>query len=116
MYLNNKLLAIYNSTKPTLTDQAGANETDINIIVGRMGISGHVPGNNKEPMQGDFTQFPADLRSMIETSRSIENVRKRLPQQLAELPMERLLTLTPDEITNILTPPAPTPEPKGEPK
>lgn len=111
-YQRNKLAAIFNNTMPTKTDQADAKNTDINIIVGQAAISGTVPGRNKEPIYADFSQLPTDLREMIETTRNIETLRKTLPPQLREKPIEELLTLTPDAIAQILTPtPAPTPAP-----
>lgn len=112
VYKRNKERAIYHSTEPTMTDQAGARETDINVIVGRFGISNQIPTNGQPPMYGDFSHLPEDLRGFIETAQSYEERRAALPEQLRNMPIEELLALTPEELTNKLTPPAPTPEPK----
>lgn len=113
IYHDNKARARTRNTQPTLTDQSQARETDINVIVGRYGISGQVPAPAQEPMYGDFSNVPTDLRAAIETARQLETHRKQLPQQLAEMPLEQILALTPEQLTNILTPPAPTPAPEG---
>lgn len=102
------------NTEPSLADQSGARETDINVIVGRYGITGAATQTTKSPMYGDFTNFPNDLRDMIETSRTMEDLRERLPDQLKGKPLEELLTLTPDQLNDILKPPAPPPAPPGE--
>lgn len=106
-YRRNKSRAVYEETMPSLADQSGANDTNINVIVKRYAQTGIVPGNTRSPMGGDFTSLPEDLRSMIETSRSLKETRKRLPEGLRDMPVEQLLTLTTDELTRILTPPKP---------
>lgn len=106
-YAQNKTRAIYRDTTPTKTDQAGARESDINIIVGQQLITGYAPGAKKQPMYEDFSQLPTDLREMIERSRNMENMRNRLPPQLREMPLEQLLMLNKDELTRILTPEKP---------
>lgn len=113
-YRTNKAKAVFNNTEPSLTDQSQAKDTDINVIVKRYGVHGTAPGINGEPLYGDFTNIPTDLRTMIETSRELENYRRKLPKQLAELPIEELIALTPEKLTSILTPPAPTPEPNKD--
>lgn len=96
------------TTKPSLTDQSQAKATDINVIVKSM-LRGSQPTSSAHPIYGDFSNLPQDLRAMIEQTRSIEKLRKSLPQQLRERPIEELLSLTPDELANILQPPAPAP-------
>lgn len=108
-YYANKRRSIYVDATPTKTDQAGANQSDINIIVGQQLVTGYAPGSPKPPMYEDFTQFPTDLREMLETSRKTKELRARLPKELREKPLEELLTLTTDAITRIITPP-PDPE------
>jgi len=118
IYKRNKERAIYRNTEPTMTDQAGANETDINVIVGRFMVSNQLPANGQEPIYGDFTNLPEDLRGFIETAQSLAEKRAELPEVLRDMPIEELLALTPEELTNKLTPPAPTPdnkEPNNEP-
>lgn len=117
IYLKNKARAIYMDDTPTMTDQAGARETDINVIVGRYGISGQVHGNQKEPMYGDFSNLPDGLREFIETAKTYEERRAELPEQLRGMDPEELLALTPEELTRKLTPEPPATEPKeGETK
>jgi len=108
-YQMNRLRAQTKHVKPTRTDQSQAKDTDINVIVGKFLTNGVVPGNNAKPMSGDFTGLPSDLRGMIETSREMEKKRRQLPPALREMPIDELLALTPDKLTSILTPPAPTP-------
>lgn len=120
IYQRNKARAIYRNTEPTMTDQAGAKETDINVIVGRFMVSNQLPTTGQEPIYGDFTNLPEDLRGFIETAQSLAEKRAELPEALRDMPIEELLALTPEELTNKLTPPAPTPdndnkEPNNEP-
>lgn len=112
----NKQRAIYRDTSPTLTDQSQAEETNINVIVKRYAVTGAAPGAAGEPLYGDWTQLPGGLRDMIEASRDIKELRKKLPKELAELPVTDLLKLSPADIERILAPPAPTPEPTEEKK
>lgn len=111
-YKLNKERAKFTNTEPTMTDQAGARETDINVIVARYGISAQMPVAGAQPMYGDFTALPEDLREYIETARSFANHRQNLPEAIRDMPIEELLALTPEELTNKLTPPAPTPADK----
>ena len=94
---------------PSLTEQSLANDTDINIIVQKFRTTGRVPAAQNQPMAGDFTHLPTDLRGFIETAKSIKETRRQLPPQLRDMPMEELLTLTHDKLTHILTP-APKPD------
>lgn len=113
-YRANKLASRTRNTDPTKTDQSQANDTDINVIVKRYKSSGVAPGAHSQPIYEDFSQLPRGLRDMLDAVKSLPMLRKQLPQPLAEMPMEELLSLTPDKLTSILTPPAP--EPAKEPK
>lgn len=114
-YFDNKQKAKYRSAKPTLTDQAGANDTDINVIVKKFTISGQAPGTTKEAVFADFTEMPTNLRDMIEAGRSLQRELGKLPQQLRDLSVDELLSLTPEAVAQKLAPPAPAPaEPKKE--
>lgn len=97
--------------EPTLTDQAGARDTDINVIVGRFGLGNLAPGSNKEPIYGDFTELPRDLRGFLEQARGIQDLVSRLPDKLKDIPLNELTTLTRDQLNAIFAPPAPTPAP-----
>lgn len=108
-YQRNKLAAITKITAPSMTDQSQARSTDINIIVRQFLSSGQAAGQAGKPMYGDFTQLPTGLRDMIHMSRRLNKHRAQLPEQLKDISIDKLLTLTPAELTNILTPPAKEP-------
>lgn len=106
------------NTEPTMTDQSGAADTDINLIVKRYGVFGQAPGAATEPVYGDFADLPIDLREKIELIRSIPQLQRSLPEQLATRSLQDLASLTNEQLTAILQPvvtPAPTPAPT-EPK
>lgn len=105
-----------NNTDPTMTDQSGARDTDINLIVKRYGEFGHLPGSARPPQFGDFTGVPQDLAGLIEQARSIEKLRGDLPEQLRTLQVQDLLEMTPQSLAAILTPAKPADQPKEEPK
>lgn len=114
----NRELARTRNTKPTLTDQSSARDTDINIIVKQYTVHGQLPGNPGQPMHEDFTGLPTDLRGFIEQARSLKTHTRNLPEALRELTTEQLLSLTPQELAAKLAPPdkpadtPPTEEPK----
>jgi len=104
-------------TSPTQTDQAGAHDTDINLIVKRYGVYGQAPGASQPPIYGDFADVPTNLADGIRLMRSQGDLRGKLPQQLRDMPLHELLTLTNEQLNAKLAPPAPTPvPPKEEPK
>lgn len=104
--------AAYRSKAPSLTDQSGAHDSDINIIVGKYLTTGRVPGAPGEPLAGDWTQIPRSLRDAIHVAKGLEEHRRQLPAKLRNLPINELIALTPDTLTTILTPPANPPAPK----
>lgn len=103
-YERARSLATFN-TEPTLTDQSGAKETDLNIIVQRFTISGQLPQGSGQPTYGDFSQLPADLRGFIETAEKLDELRSQLPEQLRNMETTALLALTPDQVRTIIGPP-----------
>lgn len=109
-YMENKAAAVFINTKPTKTDQAGAGETDINVIIRKYGITGIVPSAPQAPMYGDFTNIPHDLAEMMQLARTAEAHRANLPEQLRGMSLEAMLALTPEQLNTILTPPEPTTE------
>lgn len=115
-YYENRKRAATRNTKPTLTDQAGAKDTDINVIVGRMLKTNTVPGSASQPMYGDFADLPRDLAGFIQTARNLNTLQRKLPKELQDMKIEEMLALTPDKLKDILTPPPPppAPEPKKE--
>lgn len=112
-YYENRKRAQTVNTNPTMTDQAGARDTDINVIVKTFTRTGMVPAAQGKPLVGmDFTQLPQDLRGFIETANNLNQIKNRLPAELRAMDIAELMALTPEQITNKLTPPAPTPAPK----
>lgn len=90
---------------PTLTDQASARDTDINVIVGQFLVHGQAPGAAREPIYDDFTDLPDDFRGYIERARSLKDHKAKLPPELQNMSIDSLLALTPEELKNKLTPP-----------
>jgi hypothetical protein len=115
-YHDNKRRAVYNNTSPTLTDQASGPSTNINVILGQFQITGRVPGAPGEPQYLDTTQLPTDLRGFIHAARKANRLRSELPEQLRDLPLDKLMALTNEDIGKILTPPATPPDTKTEDK
>jgi len=109
-YAINRLRARTVNNMPSQTDQSQAEETDINVIIRDFMKTGQATGPAEEPMWGDFTELPTDLRGMIEQSREIAKLRRDLPKELRDLPVEQLLTMQPTDIKAMLTPPEPTKE------
>lgn len=102
---------------PTLTDQSGAAETDLNVILKRYAQSGTIMSHGHEPMYMDWTELPHDYREYIEKAREIDALKARLPESLKHLPVETLMGLTNEQVQHMLKPPVePTDEPKAEPK
>lgn len=52
-------------TEPSLTEQHFKNECDINFIVKRFEENGVLPEGNRQPLFGDFAEFPSDLASSM---------------------------------------------------
>lgn len=102
MYKANKLRARTFTKTPTATDQAGARETDINVIVGRMLPTGTVPGLKTQPVYADWTRFPDTLQEMINQARSIEKHLGDLPPWLENLAIQDLMALTPEQLHSII--------------
>lgn len=100
----NRVLARTINTEPTLTDQAAARDTDINVIVKSFKVTGMVPGKNEPGTYADFTAYPRDLREMMEMARGLRQQMQKLPPQLRNLGPEQLLALTPEQLKKILTP------------
>jgi len=95
IYQLTRLRARTKNTQPTLTDQSGAKDTDINIIVKQFLGTGQAPGNAQTPMHADFTQYPEDLRRIHRSG-------TQTPEHIGKLPPE-LKGLTLDELTHLQT-------------
>lgn len=93
--------------RPSETDQTGADDTDINVIVKRYGVYGTMPSGMKTPQYGnDLSEIPTDLRDIIESARMLEIYRGELPDALKAINVEDLITMDPAAIAAILNPPA----------
>jgi len=105
VYQKNRLRARTVNNEPTMTDQSAAAETDINVIVRDFMKHGTAPGADSEPLYGDFTELPNNLRDFIETARTMNQNRNNLPQALRDLPVEQLLTFPVEELKKLIDPP-----------
>lgn len=108
-YQINKAAARTINREPTMTDQSQADDTDLNLIVRKFMSSGQAPGAGGQPMYGDFTELPRDLRAMIEHARTLDALHADLPVQLREYTLEQMFELTNEDILRIMQPPATPP-------
>jgi len=111
-YKQNKLTAAYINSEPTMTDQAGADATNINVIIKQFRVSGRVLGHDQQHIDADFALLPSDLRTMIEMTREIGRMREQLPRELRDKHPDELMSMTTEQLVAILKPPAPTPAPE----
>jgi len=102
---------------PNITDQSQAQDTDINVILKKYGVTGVARGTTNAPEYLDHTELPQDLRQALDMAHRAQDLQKSLPPQLRDKTLEELTRLTHTEIQTILTPPAAPPDkPKDEPK
>lgn len=117
-YHENKARAVTFNTEPTMTDQSAAHDTDINVIVDKFAQHGQLPQHPKPPISGDFTGLPVTLAEAFEAAKTIQGLHARMPEQLRSMPIQELMALTPQQLTDKLKkqPPAepPTEEKKGD--
>lgn len=111
-YERNKAKSRTTTTKPTLTDQSQAKETDRNVIVNRFMKTGQVPPG-RTGFYADMSHLPTDLKGFLDRARSIPNLKAKLPKALESLTLNELLALTPEQLREKLTPPAPPPAKEG---
>lgn len=104
-YQQNRKRAQIRNTAPTMTDQSQAENTDLNIIVRQFMTTGQAPGARGQPLYGDFTELPRDLRSMIHHARSLEKLQEELPAQLRNHTLDQLFAITNDELVKMMQPP-----------
>jgi len=105
IYKTNKERAKYSNTEPSMTDQSLAASTDINIIVTQFIRTGQAPPTAKTPFYGDFTDLPEDLRGFIELGRTKQTLINSLPEQLHDLTLQELMSMTNEQLTAKLQPP-----------
>lgn len=111
-WMTNKIRAMTNTKLPTRTDQAGARETDVNVIVKNFTVHGQLPKGSAEPMYADFTLLPKDLRGFIDMGRGLKDTAAQLPDALKSIPLEQLIGMSDQDLAARLKPakpPAPTP-------
>lgn len=100
------------TTKPTMTDQSGQNDADINTIVKTYAVTGQAPGAQRQGFYADLTQIPRDLKEMIDLAKDMETHRRKLPEKLQTLELDDLLYMTSAEIMEIMKPPEEKPPAK----
>lgn len=101
----------------SLTDQSQADDTNINVILRKYGVTGVAKGVAGQPQYVDHTTLPKDLREAMEMARSADRLLLELPTQLRDKTVEELSKLTLEQIDAILHPPAEPPAtPPGETK
>lgn len=112
-YAYNKERAKFKNTTPSMTDQSLAKETDMNVIVSRFQTTGMVRGAPNQPISGDFSRLPNNLRDLIHMGKRLTKLRLSLPKELENLSNEELMALTPEQLRVKLTPPAKQPDHNG---
>jgi len=100
-----------NGSSVSLTDQSQADDTNINVILKKYGVTGVARGVAGAPQYLDHSQLPRDLREAFDLTRRAEDMRKNLPEGLRNKTVEELNKLTMEELNTILHPPAPSPAP-----
>lgn len=69
---------------PTRAQQQFKEETDINTIVKRFGLTGQLPENLKVPVSGDFTETVNDYQSALNMVIAAERAFMQLPGHVRE--------------------------------
>lgn len=78
---DDEILATFN-TEESLTNQADAQEADINIIVKKYGITGQMPQvTGLTPLYGDFTNAD-DYRTMLEKVNAAKDAFQQIPAHI----------------------------------
>jgi len=95
----------------SLTDQSQADDTNINVILRKYGVTGVATGRAGQAQFLDHSLLPTDLREAFETVRAAKGLRDTLPEAIRNKTIEELTTLTLEQLNTILTPPAPPPAP-----
>lgn len=98
----------------SLTDQSQADDTNINVILRKYGVTGTARGVAGPPQYLDHTELPRDLREAIHMTRQAQLLRQNLPEQLRSKPLEELTALTLEQLNTILHPPVEPPAEKAE--
>lgn len=112
-YAINKLRSRTKNTRPSLTDQSAANDTDRNVIVKRFMVHGQVPTGTRPPIFADFTQLPRSLQGLLQQAQSVPRLQEKLPPELRDLTLTALLALTPEQLRDKLKKPDPPAKTEG---
>jgi len=102
-YRENKRRAITPTIGVTMTDQSGAEATDINVIVRKMNQTGMMPAGAKQPIYADFSDIPNNLKDMLDMSRNLEEHRSQLPEGLQGLSTAELINTPPARLQEMIT-------------
>lgn len=70
------------NTEPSLTQQHFKEETDINTIVERFGITGEIPTNVRVPLEGDFSEGVLDYQSALNAVLQADNAFMQMPADI----------------------------------
>lgn len=112
-YALNKANSRTKNTKPTLTDQSAAQDTDRNVIVKKFMVTSQVPAG-RPGFYANLAELPEDLRGFINQARSLQNLRGNLPPELRNLSLNDILALTPEQLRDKLKKPEPPAKPQGD--
>lgn len=69
------------NNEPSKTIQSMAEDADINVLMKRYGLTGHMPENPRIPEFGDFMEV-GDFRSAMEAVRTAESMFMEYPAEL----------------------------------
>ncbi|AXH76961.1 MAG: internal scaffolding protein [Microviridae sp.] len=70
-------------TDPTRTQQQFKDECDINVILERFGVTGHLPLTTLQPMAGDFTEI-TDFHGAMQAVEAAKENFMTLPSKVRE--------------------------------
>jgi len=96
----------------SLADQSQADDTNINVILKKYGVTGVATGRSGPPQYIDHSTQPKDLREAYEQVREVHALREALPEPLRHKTIDELDNLTMEQLNTILHPPATPPEQK----
>lgn len=99
----------------SMADQSQAEDTNINVILRKYGVTGVATGRAGPPQYLDHTEHPEDYRQAIELTRKIGTLQQQLPEQLKNMTLEQVTHLSNEQLNAILAPPKTEP-PKEETK
>lgn len=102
-YAENKARSKIITIGETMADQAGAEATDINVIVKKMAATGSMPTSTKQPFYADMSELPNNLRDMLEMGKQVDNHRAQLPKALQHLTTGELINTDPKQLQRMIS-------------